>query len=740
MYAEIIVDIAAEAVDRVFTYAVPDGMQLQPGMRVEVPFGRIKKDGFVIRLKEQADYDPEKIKFILSAPESYPVLLPQLMALAREIKEKYHCPLCEAIRLMLPAEMRGNRVKVKTQEQVRLTIPPEQVEEAIAKETRSKKRRLILTLLSDGEMHPMEEIRLMVKDARAALEQMREKELLEIVDVETFRSPYTGRIDDSRDRQLTDEQQEVLSELIPALERNEKPFLLHGVTASGKTEVYIRLVREAVRLGKGAIILVPEIVLTPQMISWFKSRFGDAMAVLHSRLSAGERFDEWRRIRFGNARIVIGARSAVFAPVENLGVIIVDEEHEQSYLSQSFPQYDARDIAVSRCKREGAVCLLASATPSIYSYAMARRGDYMLLEIPHRILNRPMPEIQLVDMRKELRLGNKSIFSQTLKEQLDACISSGNQCMLFINRRGYASSVNCRKCGETIRCSRCDVSMTYHQFDRTLRCHYCGEIHPLPKVCPSCGSPYIKPMGTGTQKVEEELRKLYPGVGILRMDMDTTTGKNAHFEMVNQFRAGKAQILLGTQMIAKGLDFPQVTLVGAIMADMSLNFPDYRAAERTFQLLVQVAGRAGRGEKPGQVVIQSYQPDHYALQAAVTQDYRAFFSQEFDRRKKSLYPPFTLMVRFLCDAGEMDAAMETAEKIKNELTCRFGHLPLWKRVLFIRSDEAPINRIQDRWRAQVLMKLLNHPDTDLLIAAFQEMAREEHPCHVVLEINPASLA
>ncbi len=740
MYAEIIVDIAAEQVDRVFTYAVPEGMQLLPGMRVEVPFGRMKKDGFVIRLKEKADYDPEKIKPVLSAPDGYPVLLPQLMQLAEEIRERYHCPLCEAIRLMLPAEMRGNRVHIKTEEYVQLTIPLDMVDEAIAKETRSKKRKLILTLLSDGEMHSMEEMRAMVKDVRPALEYLKDREMVKFVSVETLRSPYSGKIDEGADKPLTAEQKEVLEEMIPALKERRKPFLLHGVTGSGKTEVYIRLVKEAVKMGKGAIILVPEIVLTPQMISWFKSRFGDDMAVLHSRLSAGERFDEWRRIRFGKARIVIGARSAVFAPMENLGVIIVDEEHEQSYQSMSFPQYDARDIALSRCKREKAVCVLASATPSIYSYAMARRWDYTLLEMPHRILNRPLPEIQLVDMREELRLGNKTMFSGLLRQKLDQCIQSGQQAMLFINRRGYASSVNCRKCGETIRCSRCDVSMTYHSVDRTLRCHYCGAIEPIPKACPSCGSSYIKPMGTGTQKVEEELKKMYPGVGIIRMDMDTTTGKNAHFDLVNQFRAGKAQILLGTQMIAKGLDFPQVTLVGAVMADMSLNFPDYRAAERTFQLLVQVAGRAGRGEKPGEVVIQTYQPDHYALQCAQRQDYRAYFNNEFVRRKKALYPPFTMMVRFLCDAGDMETAMGAAEKIRMAITGKFKDTPLWRRILFMRSDEAPINRIQERSRAQVLMKLLNHPDTDALIASMQEMAKEEWGAHTVLEINPSSLA
>ncbi len=740
MYAEIIVDIASEQVDRVFTYQVPDTLRIVPGMRVRVPFGPREKEGFVIRLKETADYDESKIKPILAALEDYPAVLPELMELAWEIRAKCHCPLCEALRLMLPAEMRGGRVKVKTEEYVRLLIPPERIDEAIEFQKRAKSRQMLIRLLSDGQAHPVEELRPMFRDVRSPITYLAEREMLEIIEKEALRAPYYGRADAAIDPALTPEQEEALSELIPALTHPTKPFLLQGVTGSGKTEVYIRLVREALRQGKGAIILVPEIVLTPQMISWFRSRFGNAMAVLHSRLSAGERFDEWRRIRLGNARIVIGARSAVFAPVERLGVLIVDEEHEQTYLSDRFPQYDAREIAVSRGKREGAAVLLASATPSIVSYAMTRRGDYTLIEMPHRVMNRPLPKIHLVDMRQELRMGNHGMFSGLLQQKLEECIAGDHQAMLFINRRGYASSVNCRKCGETIKCSRCDVSMTYHSFDQTLRCHYCGEIRPMPKACPACGSAYIKPMGIGTQKVEEELNRRFPGAGVIRMDVDTTSGKNAHFELVDRFRAGQAKILLGTQMIAKGLDFPQVTLVGAVMADLTLNFPDYRAAERTYQLLVQVAGRAGRGEQPGEVVIQTYQPDHYAIQNAAKQDYRGYFNQEFSRRRSDLYPPFTMMARFLCEAKDMPAALATAESIKNRIIEEFSSSPLYRRIFFIRADEAPITRIQDRARAQVLMKLLNHPDTDKLLARFQEMAGEEYPARVQLEINPASLA
>lgn len=740
MYAEIIVDIASEQVDRLFTYRVPDSLHIAPGSRVRVPFGPREKEGFVVRLKETADYEETKIKPILAALEDYPALLPPLMELAQEIRARCHCPLCEALRLMLPAEMRGGRIQVKTQEYVRLTIPPERIEEAIASQKRAPKRRLLITLLSDMQEHPLDELKGMMNDVRTPLKYLVEKEMAAVSEKETLRSPFYGRADAPPDPALTPEQTEVLSELIPALRHPTKPFLLHGVTGSGKTEVYIRLVREALKNGKGAIILVPEIVLTPQMIHWFRSRFGDTMAVLHSRLTPGERFDEWRRIRLGRARIVIGARSAIFAPVEDLGVIIVDEEHEQTYFSDRFPQYDAREVAVSRGKRENAVVVLASATPSIFSYAMCRRGDYTLVEMPHRVLNRPLPAVHIVDMRQELRLGNHGIFSSLLAQKLESCIAKGQQAMLFINRRGYASSVNCRKCGATMKCDRCDVTLTYHSVDNTLRCHYCGAIRPMPKQCPACQSPYIRPMGVGTQKVEEELNKRFPGAGVIRMDVDTTSSRNAHFELVDRFRAGQAKILLGTQMIAKGLDFPKVTLVGAVMADLTLNLPDYRSPERAYQLLVQVAGRAGRGETPGEVVIQTYQPDHYAIQAAAAQDYRAYFAQEFDRRRLDLYPPFTLMARFLCEAKNMETAMAVARQLQEQVISRFGGTPLGRRILFIRADEAPISRIQDKARAQIVMKLLNHPDTDQLLAAFQEIAGGAYPAKVYFEINPTSFA
>ncbi|MBE0600619.1 MAG: primosomal protein N', partial [Firmicutes bacterium] len=402
-------------------------------------------------------------------------------------------------------------------------------------------------------------------------------------------------------------------------------YLLHGVTGSGKTEVYLAMVEAALSIGRNAIILVPEIALTPQMVLWFRNRFGPRTAVLHSRLSDGERVDEWQRIRLGDANVVIGARSAVFAPLANLGLIVIDEEHEQSYLSDRHPRYDARKVAQSRAGREGATLLLSSATPSIQSFSQAQSGDYTLVEMMSRVLNRPMPQVSVVDMRRELAAGNRSMISALLRQKLGECFERGEQAMLFINRRGYHTFVSCRNCGYVMRCDQCDVSLTLHQpkdgAQGELRCHFCGKTETPPDVCPSCGSKYIRYFGAGTQKVEEEIHKLFPNVKTLRMDNDTTQKKDAHYHMLTAFREGKAQVLIGTQMIAKGLDYPKVTLVGIIAADLSLFVQDYRAQERTFQLITQMAGRAGRAETAGEVIVQTYKPEHPCIIAASAQDY-----------------------------------------------------------------------------------------------------------------------
>ena len=741
MYAQVIVDIASESVDRVFTYRVPEGMNIVRGMRVSVPFGPRSAEGYVLGLSDTAQLDESRIKAIRQPLEDYPALLPPLIDLAQEIARDTHCPLAEALRLMLPAQMRGGRVKIKTETAARVLIAGDDLQAALTGCKNARKRRLLLEMLSDGQPHAVAELRQLVKDARTGLNDLCQRGYAELIEHEILRSPYPDTLTPTPDPALTDEQQEALSELLPAVDCGQGAFLLHGVTGSGKSEVFIRAVRRCLQRGRGAIVLVPEIVLTPQMVTWFRARFGDVAAVLHSRLSAGERFDEWRRIRLGCARVVIGARSAVFAPVERLGLIVVDEEHEQSYQSEHFPQYDAREIAISRCKREGAALVLASATPSILTFARMERGDYTLLEMPHRVHNRPLPEVTLADMRKELRLGNKGIFSQALMQRMDDCIRAGRQMMLFINRRGYAQFVNCRACGEAIRCSQCDVTMTYHETDHRLHCHWCGASIPMPDKCPSCGSLYIRACGIGTQRVEMEVKKRYPSVGVIRMDVDTTATKDAHAQLLSRFRAREAQVLIGTQMIAKGLDFPEVTLVGAVLADTSLNMPDYRAPERTFQLLTQVAGRAGRADLPGQVVIQTYMPEHYAIRAAAAQDYRAFYRMEFDRRKRDLYPPFTMMARLLCTAENAEIAQAVSCELLDKLNDFLQKNPvLRRRILFMRQDDAPLKYLRGRHRAQVLIKLLEHPDSRAALEYMQELTQQGWPCDVLLEINPASMA
>lgn len=744
MLAQVIVDIVHEQVAHTFTYRVPEGMALSVGQRVEVPFGPRRKEGVVVGFTQTADVPEGKLRDVIAPLEDYAAILPALLTLAQRMAENAHCPLAETLRLMLPAEMRGGRVQVRRQPVAQAAVNGQALEEAIAGQGRSQKRRTLMMLLKDGEPHPVGELRMLVRDPLPALKQLEEAGLVILRQEEVLRSPGGGIPEEAvPDPALTASQEEALDVVLPCLHKGEGRFLLHGVTGSGKTEVFIRLVRQVLAMGRAAMILVPEIALTPQMVSWFRARFGPVAAVLHSRLSAGERFDEWRRIRRGDARVVIGARSAVFAPVEKLGLIVVDEEHESTYLSDHHPRYDAREVAAWRCEHEGATLLLASATPSILSFAKARRGDYTLLEMPCRVLGRPMPEVEIADMRQELEMGNRSMFSRALQQKLRACMREGQQAMLLMNRRGYHAFVSCRGCGHVMKCPNCDVSMTYHLGggDGQLHCHYCGHAEPVPDHCPECGSRYIRHFGAGTQKVEEELQKLLPGVTVARMDYDTTSGKDGHQKILDEFRSGRARILVGTQMIAKGLDFPRVTLVGVVAADMTLNLPDYRARERTFQLLTQVAGRAGRGETPGQVVIQTYKPEDSVIQFAARQDYRAFFEDEFDRRRKGLYPPFTIMARLLVESASEAAAREHAAALYAQCQRLLEEHPPWRRrMLMMRLDQPSVTLLRGRYRWHILMKLLVHPDTEPLVAALTELARQgATQAETYFEYNPTNM-
>ncbi len=744
MYCQVIIDIVHENVASPFTYRIPDGMKLEPGQRVAVPFGRREKEGIVLSLTEQCELDEKRVRDVLRPLEDYPAIPSELMELAEQMSEEAHCPLAETLRLMLPAQMRGGRVHVRTEKTAVLTVSSEEAIKAAENEKRSPKRAALLRIMSDGEVHSVKELASDVKDPNEALKKLAADRLITLSEEEKLRTPG-GAFPEPEDPgfKLTSGQQEALEEILPCLRGKGGRFLLHGVTGSGKTEVFMAAVRNVLAIGKSAIILVPEIALTPQMVSWFRGRFGPVAAVIHSRLSPGERYDEWRRIRRGDARVVIGARSAVFSPARELGLIVVDEEHESTYLSDRHPRYDAREVAINRCERENATLILASATPSILSFARARRGDYMLLEMPRRVQDRPLPEVEIVDMRAELENGNRTVLSTALRRALKDCTDRGEQAMLLMNRRGFNSFVSCRSCGYVVKCPNCDISMTHHLSDDEglLKCHYCGQTMKPPSVCPECGGKYIRYFGAGTQKVEEEVRKLLPDVATARMDYDTTSGKDGHGRILEEFRSGRAKILIGTQMIAKGLDFPHVTLVGVIAADTTLNLPDYRSRERTFQLLTQVAGRAGRGEQPGRVIIQTYKPDDSVISFAAAQDYRSFFENEFVRRRRGLYPPFTMMVRFLTESTREEAAAAAADRLEREIRKTLESHPAWnKKLLLISNDVPSVKVLRGKCRRHILMKMLVSREADEMIATMTEMARNEFDgAEIWFEVNPTTM-
>ncbi|MCE5235815.1 MAG: primosomal protein N', partial [Eubacteriales bacterium] len=522
-------------------------------------------------------------------------------------------------------------------------------------------------------------------------------------------------------------------------------FLLHGVTGSGKTEVYMHAVKSAIGLNGTAIVLVPEIALTPQAMERFRARFGERVALLHSRLSAGERYDEWRRIRLGKVDVVVGARSAVFAPLENIKLIVVDEEHEPSYQSETVPRYSALEVAAKRCKLHGAALVLGSATPSLQSYHRALSGRYTLLKLNERVNDLPMPKVDVVDMRTEFFNGNNSILSALLHTRLKECFEAGEQAILFMNRRGYSTFVSCRGCGYVAKCGDCDVSMTYHKADGLLKCHYCGKTARVPKICPECGKPYIKYFGVGTEQVEEQIRKFFPDVKTLRMDTDTTRTKNAHYELLSRFERGEAQALIGTQMVAKGLDMPNVTAVGVIAADAALHIPDYRSGERTFQLVTQVAGRAGRAQKPGSVVIQTYTPEHPAIALAAGHDYESFYAYEIAARRASMFPPFSIFVRALFTGESEEQPREACDAFA--LGVREAVLNAYralnaneKELLLLISAPAPIKRSFAQYRFQTLIKLARTKNTPEAINAVYAYADNHRDAYMsALEVNPANL-
>lgn len=746
MIAEILVDVKAKAVDRTFDYKVPTNLEsiIEIGQRVKVPFGPRFIMGYILNIKETSEFN--KLRNISSVMDLVPTLTKELILIGKELRITNTSPLVSIYQAMLPTALKSKYKKVLickdtnllpldlalkfnrfnelllTQDldpylkEIKLAITNGVIEleyriKQVNKEQYMKKIKLldstiplrgikqkqIVELLEGTEIIPKQELMQALNLSNATLKTLIEKGVIEEQSEETYREVESIYAVNDKTVILNHEQVIAYNAIKNSLNKQEV-FLLHGITGSGKTEIYLNIIEEVVHAGKEAIMLVPEISLTPMMVSRFKGRFGDDVALLHSRLSTGEKYDEWRKIRRKEVKVVVGARSAIFAPFENLGIIIIDEEHTESYKQETMPTYHAKDVAILRSKHYNIPLILGSATPSIDTFYKALNKEYTLLEIKNRANKTTLPEVYIEDMRYEFQAGNRSIFSRRLQELIEDRLKKNEQIILLLNRRGHSTFVMCRTCGEVIMCPNCDISLTYHDRINKLKCHYCGHEEPNPTICPHCQSKHIRFMGIGTEKVEEYTRKVFKDAKIIRMDSDTTTTKNSHEKLLYEFETS-GDILIGTQMIAKGLDFPKVTLVGVLAADMSLNLPDYKAIEKTFQLLTQVSGRAGRHEKQGEVVIQTYNPDHYAIMYAKDHDYHSFFNTEMKIREISGYTPFFNITQIVLTDQDVRKVLKEGTKLVIKLR------KLLENDTQVLGPVLPkIARINNYFRAQIIIK------------------------------------
>lgn len=730
MIAEVIVDIAHSEVDKIFDYTCTE--EVSVGCRVVVPFGSMKIEGVVIGVKEKTDYD-KKLKPILRVIDDVPAITAECLEMMRFMCAKYHVPCALALRQFLPTEMRKGKVREKLIKTCTLN-PDIPLEEMLASLKKNAKA-MIGALNFTANVKTVKISDLNKKFGNSAVSKLVSLGYLFTEEVRLNRSPYGALEGVRKSVELVQSQVEAIS----SISNTDKTVtLLHGVTGSGKTEVYLRLIKKALDEGKTAIMLVPEISLTPQMLKQLRAEFDDNAAILHSGLSAGEKFDEWWRLRSGEARVAVGARSAIFAPLENLGIIIIDEEHDGSYVSESSPRYDTKDVALFRANYNGCKLVLGSATPSVSTYLLAKNGEYNLAVMPERINKKPLPEMIIADMRREVRRGNNSAFSSVLTEELKKCLDNGNQAIIFLNRRGYSQRIVCRECGYIAKCENCDIALNYHSVGNVLKCHYCGATYRMLEACPECGSIHVNYYGTGTQKVVNDLKELFPSAKILRMDNDTTSTKEGHYKILSAFSNREADILVGTQMIAKGHDFPSVTLVGILDADMSLLFSDYRSGERTYQLITQVAGRSGRADDKGVVVLQTYQPDNAILKFATHYDYQGFFERENSLRRATFYPPYATILRVMIESEDDASAMETLKCVHEKLYELY--LKNHDDFLFYNKMKSPIKRLKNKYRYQVLMRIKEGKDS--LLDEIYECALpfKTNKTLVYIEVNPSNLS
>lgn len=741
-YVDIIIDISHEAIDRAFQYEVPFSLcdKIAVGMQVEIPFGRGNhmRTGYVIGISDEPNYDVDRIKPVHRIIENQIPVEGQLIRLAAWMKETYGSTMYQALKTVMPVKETVRPVEKKT---VQLAVDAEEGRLRLLEYQRKHngaKVRLTEALLEHGTV-PYELARNKLNISPATFERLTAEGTIEILTETQYRQAGTKRYLTEPEPELNPAQQGLIDAFRQDYEAGHyQTYLLHGVTGSGKTEVYMHAMDVVLAQGRQVIMLIPEISLTFQTVMRFRRHFGERITILNSRMSKGERYDQFERIRKGEVDIVIGPRSALFAPFSNLGLIVIDEEHESSYKSDNIPKYHARETAIKRADMNHASVILGSATPSVSSYYQAEQGNYRLWKLTERVQKRSLPKVEIVDLREELQKGNRSRFSYRLQELIEDRLSRKEQSIIFMNRRGYASFVSCRSCGEVVNCPHCQVSLTYHDHHSAmpkLVCHYCGYTEPFIKKCKVCGSGMIGRFGSGTQMVEAELQEFFPEARILRMDADTTKGKDGHERILSAFAEGKADILVGTQMIVKGHDFPNVTLVGILAADLSLHSQDYMAGERTFELLTQAAGRAGRGERPGQVVIQTYDPEHAVIRAAAAQDYELFYRNEITYRKILKYPPVVSMIAVLITGEQEEQVQKCAERLAD-----YMRTTVPGEVIRVIGPSTPvIGKIHDVYRRILYLKSEQEQallDAKVQLELYAEQSGVQEVCRLYFDLNP----
>lgn len=792
--AKVIVDVPASTVNQTFDYNIPKKFRtiLEPGMRVIIPFGPRKITGFVIERIEHSHF--ENLRNIIDVLDLNPVLTNELLDIGKWLSEETLALQITTYQAMLPQVLKStykkelvkcsdslpssllslfkqkdridfeqienmsidykqlqdaiendkvkieyivkSRVTKKYETIIHVNVSREELKEELEKlpKNATRQQQILQFFIQHNQSITQQKLYQLLDITRAHLNPLLEKKIIFLEQKEVYRNPYDRKFEQTNHLTLTPEQDQAIRPIYNCINENKhNTFLLHGVTGSGKTEVYLQAIDKVINKGKQAIVLVPEIALTPQMVERFKGRFGSAVAVLHSALSVGEKYDEWRKVLKQEVKVVVGARSAIFAPFKNLGIIIIDEEHETTYKQEEQPRYHARDVAIKRAKLNNCPIILGSATPTLESFARANKGVYQLLTLSKRTNKQPMPHIEIVDMREELHAGNRTMFSRTLMDEIKERLDKKEQIVLLLNRRGYSTFALCRDCGHVEECPNCDISLTYHKRDNRLKCHYCTYEQQMLTVCTQCESDLIGLFGTGTQRVEEALTKLIPEARVIRMDVDTTRRKGAHEKLLTKFENYEADILLGTQMIAKGLDFKNVTLVGVLAADSMLHLPDFRSSEKTFQLLTQVSGRAGRHELAGEVIVQTYTPEHYSITLASEYDFNTFYEREMMIRRQFQYPPYVYLVMFtISDENHLnviDVSQIIATMLKEKLT---------EQTTILGPTPSPIARIKNRFRYQIIVKYKFEQNLQRKIAeilhALSDRMKKDLQIHV--DINP----